>query len=134
MSTIEEIKKDIDLINSFSSDFYSKNNNVILKIGTIVSKLDAIIAEEQQNERYLKNLQSKVSNDELNNTLKSFLKLREDIEKKSNDYNYLIENNKKLISEISTSIKNNDVLVQNINQTVKNIEETTFNIESKLNK
>lgn len=134
MTSMEEIKKDIDLINSFSTDFYTKNNQIIGKINSVMSKLDTIISEEKQNETYLRNLQQKVTDSELNNILKTFLTYKQDIENKNTEYNKLIENNKQFINDISKSLRDNDTIIKTVYDTVKSIEDTTTNIEAKLNK
>ena len=65
MSAIENLKKDIDLINNFSAEFFNKTNIISSKINNTLQKMDSIIHEEKQNEVYLTNLEKKVATEEL---------------------------------------------------------------------
>lgn len=131
-SSVEDIRKDIDLINSFSADFFSKNNAIIDKMNNVMNKLNQIIATEKQNETYLNNLKNKVSDSELNNIMKTLLTYRNNIDSKSVEYTTLIEQNKKVIQEISMSIRNNDTLIKTVSDLVNNLDDTTTKIENKI--
>lgn len=133
-TNLDDIKRDIDLINKFSLEFYNKNNQIIKQVQSIMTKLDTVIAEEKQNEIYLINLQQKVADNELNNVFLSFSALKDTIETKNKEYDSLIQNNKKIIFDISNTIRKNEGLINNVNDIVQKIEQSTSSIDNKLNK
>lgn len=129
---IENIKKDIDDINKFSSEFYNKTNAIIERVNAVNQRIDNIIKEEQQNEIYLSNLKQKVSTTHLNNVMKSLLKFKDDIEKKNEQYVNIIENNKKLIAETSLSIRDNSTIINTIYELVDNLDGKATELEKKI--
>lgn len=129
---IENIKKDIDEINKFSSEFYNKTNAIIERVNAVNQRIDNIIKEEQQNEIYLSNLKQKVSTTHLNNVMKSLLKFQDDIEKKNEQYVNIIENNKKLIAETSLSIRDNSTMINTIYELVDKLDGKTTELEKKM--
>lgn len=129
---IENIKKDIDDINKFSSEFYNKTNAIIERVNAVNQRIDNIIKEEQQNEIYLSNLKQKVSTTHLNNVMKSLLKFKDDIEKKNEQYVNIIESNKKLIAETSLSIRDNSTIINTIYELVDNLDGKATELEKKI--
>lgn len=131
-NSVEEIKKEIDLINNFSMDFYAKNNTIISKMNSVMLRLDQIITDEKKNDTHLQTLKDKVSDSELNRTMVTMFEYKESIDKKSTEYTSLIENNKRLIHEISETIKNNESVIRTISEIVKSLEDSTTSLERKL--
>lgn len=131
-NSVEEIKKEIDLINNFSMDFYAKNNTIISKMNSVMLRLDQIITDEKKNDTHLQTLKDKVSDSEFNRTMVTMFEYKESIDKKSTEYTSLIENNKRLIHEISETIKNNESVIRTISEIVKSLEDSTTSLERKI--
>ena len=134
MSGIENLKKDIDLINSFTSDFFNKTNSISSKISTTLQKMDNIINDEKQNEVYLNNLEKKIATQELSTIQKALQNYKDSLTKKYAEYNSLIENNSQKIANVSNTIRNNKELIDNVYQLVSNLNDTTETIETKIKK
>jgi len=134
MSDIENLKKDIDLINGFTSDFFNKTNSISSKISTTLQKIDNIINDEKQNELYLNNLEKKVATQELTAIQTALQNYKETLTKKYAEYNSLIENNSQKISNVSNTIRNNKELIDNVYQLMSSLNDTTATIESKIKK
>lgn len=132
MSAIENLKKDIDLINNFSSDFFNKTNVISTKINSTLQKMNAIINEEKQNDVYLTNLEKKVATEELNKILDALQNYKATLSTKYDEYNTLIENNGNKIANISAAIRNNKNLIENVYTLVGSLQETTTSIETKI--
>ncbi len=118
-----KLKEDIDLINHFSADFYSKTNTITNKISETIQKTEKVIHDEKQNNVYLSNLENKVSDMELNNVLQTLQTYQDALENKQAECNTLLESNSKKISNISTMIRNNKNTIDNIYALMNNLEE-----------
>jgi len=128
------IKDNIDIINNFSSDFFTKVNFVNEKIKTVSTDLDTILEDERKNAVYLQNLEKKVSEDELTNILKSLVNFRIILNEKYNEYNGLLEENKNRINKISSSIKDNKEIIDNIYNILTFLNDNISVIDNKMKK
>lgn len=131
-SSVDDIKKDIETINNFSIEFYNKQSVVIARINDLVKKLDNIIADEEKNSAYLNSLSSKVQQSELENSMKALLQYKNIIDAKNKEYLNVINNNKKMIYDISSTLKNNDAMLQNIRNVLKELEEKSQDLANKI--
>lgn len=134
MSALENLKKDIDLINNFSSEFFNKTNMISSKITTTLQKMDSIINEEKQNDVYLTNLEKKVATQEIKSILGALQNYKEVLGKKYTEYNSLIESNGQKITAISNTIRNNKELIENVYKLVGSLQDTTADIENRIKK
>ena len=132
MSALENLKKDIDLINNFSADFFNKTNSISTKISTTLQKIDNMIIEEKQNDVYLTNLEKKVATDELQTVLRALQNYKETLTQKYSEYNQLIDNNSQKIANVSNTIRNNKELIDNVYNLVTNLQETASSIDTKI--
>jgi len=127
------IKENIDIINNFSQDFFTKVNFVNEKTKTVSADLDTILEDERKNAVYLQNLEKKVSEDELTNILKSLVNFRIILNEKYDEYSRLLEDNKNRINKISSSIKDNTEIIDNIYNILTFLNDNIANIDSKIN-
>lgn len=126
------IKEDIDLINTFSSDFFTKTSTIGTQIGESMQKLDTVIADEKTNEIYLTNLEKKASDKELTNIHQSLETYKNVLEEKYKAYINVIEGNSKKIRVVSDVINNNKQLINSIYKLMNDIETQINTIDSKL--
>jgi hypothetical protein len=109
-----KLKDDIDLINNFSADFYSKTNTLTHKINETIQKTERVIQDEKQNNIYLVNLEKKVTDIELSNVMETLQNFQKTLEDKQIECNSLLEENSKRISQVSHIIRNNKNLIDDI--------------------
>lgn len=128
----DDLKQDIDLINGFANDYSTRSTLINQKITNTIQNLDKIINEEKQNDLFLSNLQNKVTEAELNNTLKSLLQLRDTLANKFSEYNTIIQSNTKKINQISSVIKENKTLISNVFDVMKKLDENISIVDEKL--
>lgn len=131
---MQNLKQDIDLINNFSTDFYSKVNAIGTKLNTTIQKTDTIIQEEKQNDVYLTNLENKMSEVEFNNILQTLNTYDKVLTEKKSEYNSLLDNNSKKINNISTLIRTNKDIIDNIHALINILEEKVSAIAPRLEK
>lgn len=131
---MQNLKEDIDLINNFSTDFYSKVNAIGTKLNTTIQKTDTIIQEEKQNDVYLTNLENKMSEVEFNNILQTLNTYDKVLTEKKSEYNSLLDNNSKKINNISTLIRTNKDIIDNIHALINILEEKVSAIAPRLEK
>ena len=131
---MQNLKQDIELINNFSSDFYSKVNAIGTKLNTTIQKTDTVIQEEKQNDVYLTNLENKMSEVEFNNILQTLNTYDKVLTEKKSEYNLLLDNNSKKINNISSLIRNNKDIIDNIHALINILEEKVSAIAPRLEK
>lgn len=131
---MQNLKQDIELINNFSSDFYSKVNAIGTKLNTTIQKTDTVIQEEKQNDVYLTNLENKMSEVEFNNILQTLNTYDKVLTEKKSEYNLLLDNNSKKINNISSLIRNNKEIIDNIYSLINILEEKVSSIAPRLEK
>ena len=131
---MQNLKQDIELINNFSSDFYSKVNAIGTKLNTTIQKTDTVIQEEKQNDVYLTNLENKMSEVEFNNILQTLNTYDKVLTEKKSEYNLLLDNNSKKINNISSLIRNNKEIIDNIYALINILEEKVSSIAPRLEK
>ena len=131
---MQNLKQDIELINNFSSDFYSKVNAIGTKLNTTIQKTDTVIQEEKQNDVYLTNLENKMSEVEFKNILQTLNTYDKVLTEKKSEYNSLLDNNGLKINNISTLIRNNKEIIDNIYALINILEEKVSSIAPRLEK
>jgi hypothetical protein len=131
---MQNLKQDIELINNFSSDFYSKVNAIGTKLNTTIQKTDTVIQEEKQNDVYLTNLENKMSEVEFKNILQTLNTYDKVLTEKKSEYNLLLDNNGLKINNISTLIRNNKEIIDNIYSLINILEEKVSSIAPRLEK
>lgn len=131
---MQNLKQDIELINNFSSDFYSKVNAIGTKLNTTIQKTDTVIQEEKQNDVYLTNLENKMSEVEFKNILQTLNTYDKVLTEKKSEYNSLLDNNGLKINNISTLIRNNKEIIDNIYSLINILEEKVSSIAPRLEK
>lgn len=121
-------KDNIELLNTFSKDFFSTHNVINEKISAIAAKIDILIEEEKKNDNILTILQSKITATELGNNLKNLVSQRVILNDKSNELNTLRINNSKKIELITNSIKENKQLIDSVYKIISLLDENINNI------
>jgi chromosome segregation ATPase len=121
-------KDNIQLLNTFSKDFFSTHNVINEKISAISAKIDILIEEEKKNDNILTILQSKITATELGNNLKNLVSQRVILNDKSNELNTLRINNSKKIELITNSIKENKQLIDSVYKIISLLDENINNI------
>src|SRR5210317_122204 len=104
MSSIDQMKNDIESINSFATNFSAKTQNISEKAEEVLNKLDHIIKIEKNNESFLLALNSSLSEVELDNKIQEIKEKQQSITEKQKEYITIIENNGKNIQKIKQSL------------------------------
>ena len=128
----DNLKEHIDLINSFSSNFFSKANKG-QQVSVYMQQLDSLIEAEKSNEAYLNSLEKKISDTELTNIADSLLASQKKLFDKYTTYLNLIESNSKKIKTISSNIQKNKSIIDNTFSLTNNIDLLVRTIDSNLN-
>lgn len=123
-------KDNIDLLNSFSKDFFSTNNVINEKISAISSKIDLLVEEEKKKENILSILESKITAIELGNILKQLVEQRVSLNDKYTELNNVIINNNKKIELISTTIRDNKQIIDSIYKVIGVLDENINSINT----
>lgn len=123
-------KDNIDLLNSFSKDFFSTNNVINEKISAISSKIDLLVEEEKKKENILSILESKITAIELGNILKQLVEQRVSLNDKYTELNNVIINNNKKIELISTTIRDNKQIIDSIYKVIGVLDENINSINN----
>lgn len=131
---IEEIltnnKDNIELLNTFSKDYFSININD--KVISSITKIDEMILEEEKKTEVLNILDSKINPIELESTLNQYTQYKKLLTEKYIEYtNIIIANNKK-IEMISNVIKDNKDIVDNIYSIIGILDINIDNIAKKI--
>lgn len=133
IQVVESNKENIDILNTFSKEFFSTNNVINEKINNILAKIDALTVEEKQKENLLNILESKITPIELGNTLKQLVEQRVMLNDKYNDLNNTIINNNKKIEMISNTIKDNKQIVDSVYKIIGVLDDNINSINNTLN-
>lgn len=131
METMENLKKDIEFINDFTSTFFNKISILTSKANTTLTKIDSIIEVEKTNEVFLKNLESTLTDTELANITQSFDNILKNLDEKQNVYISLIQANSSKIANISQFIKQRQPDIDRVNVLAQNLESSLKIFESK---
>jgi hypothetical protein len=107
-------KDNVELLNSFSKEFFNTNNIINEKITAISAKIDNLVEEEKKKDNVLSILESKITAIELGNTLKHLVEQRVVLDNKYNELNNIIVNNNKKIEMISNTIRENKQIVDSV--------------------
>lgn len=140
MSAEEEVnqviinnKENIELLNTFSKEFFSTNNVINEKITAISSKIDALVEEEKNKDNILSILESKITAIELGNTLKQLVEQRVSLNDKYTELNNIIVNNNKKIEMISNTIKDNKQIIDSVYKIIGVLDDNINNINNTIN-
>lgn len=128
--TILNNRENIDLLNTFSRDFFQTNNTINEKVGSMFANVEKMIEEEKKKENILDILESKINSSELGNTLKQLVEKRVVLNDKYNDLNNLILNNNKKIENISNTIKENKQIIDSVYKIIGVLDENINNINT----
>jgi hypothetical protein len=124
-------KDNIELLNTFSKDYFSININD--KIINSIKKMDEMIVEEDKKTDVLNILESKINAIELEATLNQYTQYKQILTEKYIQYASIIVANNKKIEMISNVIKDNKEIVNNIYSIIgildNNIDSITKKIE-----
>lgn len=129
-NTIVNNQENVELLNTFSKDFFTTNAVINDKISTILSKMDAMIDEEKKKEHVLNILESKITAIELGNTLKQLVEQRVLLNDKYNDFNNTIMNNNKKIEMISNTIRDNKQIIDSVYKVIGILDENINTINN----
>jgi len=105
-------KDNIELLNTFSKDYFSININD--KVINSITKMDEMILEEEKKTEVLNILDSKINPIELESTLNQYTEYKKILTEKYIEYTNIIVANNKKIEMISNVIKDNKEIVDNI--------------------
>jgi hypothetical protein len=137
MSAEEEVnqviinnKENIELLNTFSKEFFSTNNVINEKITAISAKIDALVEEEKKKDNILSILESKITAIELGNTLKQLVEQRVSLNDRYTELNNIIVNNNKKIEMISNTIKDNKQIIDSVYKIIGVLDENINNINN----
>lgn len=128
--TILNNRENIDLLNTFSRDFFQTNNTINEKVVSMFANVEKMIEEEKKKENILDILESKINSSELGNTLKQLVEKRVVLNDKYNDLNNLILNNNKKIENISNTIKENKQIIDSVYKIIGVLDENINNINT----
>jgi len=123
-------KDNIELLNTFSKEFFSMNNIINEKISAISTKIDFLIEDERKKDNILNILESKITAIELGNVLKQLVEQRVILNNKYNDLNSIIINNNKKIELISNTIKDNKQIIDSVYKIVGILDENINTINT----
>jgi|SaaInl85LU_5_DNA_1037374.scaffolds.fasta_scaffold21498_2 methyl-accepting chemotaxis protein len=124
MSSIDQMKNDIESINSFATNFSAKTQNISEKAEEVLNKLDHIIKIEKNNESFLLALNSSLSEVELDNKIQEIKEKQQSITEKQKEYITIIENNGKNIQKIKQSLDKKQDKIKEIFDSVDNLEKS----------
>ena len=124
MSSIDQMKNDIESINSFATNFSAKTQNISEKAEEVLNKLDHIIKIEKNNESFLLALNSSLSEVELDNKIQEIKEKQQSITEEQKEYITIIENNGKNIQKIKQSLDKKQDKIKEIFDSVDNLEKS----------
>lgn len=114
MQSLESLKKDIEFINDFTTNFFNKINALNTKTSEAMQKLNSIIEVEKNNQGFLNNLESSLTDSELttiSQNLESHLKI---MNEKQKEYITLIKTNGDKIAQLSQFIREKQSVIDHI--------------------
>lgn len=114
MQSLETLKKDIEFINNFTTNFFNKISALNTKTSDAMQKIDKIIEVEKNNQDFLSNFESSLTDTELTyitENLESQLKIMND---KQKEYITLIKTNGEKIAQLSQFIRDKQSVIDNI--------------------
>ncbi len=123
-------QENVELLNTFSKDFFSTNHAINDKISALLSKMDVMIDEEKKKENVLNILESKITAIELGNTLKQLVEHRVLLNDKYNEFNNTIINNNKKIEIISNTIRDNKQIIDSVYKVIGVLDENINTINN----
>lgn len=124
MTSVDQMKNDIENINNFATNFSAKTHNISEKVQDVLNKLDQIITIERKNEGFLLALNSSLSEVELDNKIEEIRKNQQLISEKQKEYITIIENNGKNIYKIKQDIDKKEDKIKEIFDGVDNLEKS----------
>jgi hypothetical protein len=123
-------KDNIELLNTFSKEYFSININE--RIIDTINKMDEMIIEEKNKADVLNILESKINSIELDATLNQYKEYKKILTEKYNEYTSIIVANNKKIEMISNVIKDNKNIVDNIYSIIGLLDSNINNITQKI--
>lgn len=129
-SILTNNKDNIELLNSFSKDYFSIDINE--RIINTITKMDEMIKEEGNKTEVLNILDSKINSIELEATLNQYNEYKRILTEKYNEYTNIILANNKKIEMISSVIKDNKDIVTNIYSIIGLLDNNINNITQKI--
>lgn len=123
-------KDNIELLNTFSKEYFSININE--RIIDTINKMDEMIIEEKNKTDVLNILESKINSIELDATLNQYNEYKRILTEKYNEYTAIIVANNKKIEMISNVIKDNKNIVDNIYSIIGLLDSNINNITQKI--
>jgi len=129
-SVLTNNKDNIELLNTFSKDYFSIDINE--RIINTINKMDEMIIEEGKKTEVLNILDSKINSIELETTLGQYNEYKRILTEKYNEYTNIILTNNKKIEMISNVIKDNKEIVDNIYSVIGLLDSNINNITQKI--
>jgi hypothetical protein len=129
-SVLTNNKDNIELLNTFSKDYFSIDINE--RIINTINKMDEMIIEEGKKTEVLNILDSKINSIELETTLDQYNEYKRILTEKYNEYTNIILTNNKKIEMISNVIKDNKEIVDNIYSVIGLLDSNINNITQKI--
>jgi len=131
MSSVEEMKSDIEKINEFSTTFSQKTQNIDENVNEIIEKLDNIIKIEKTNDSFLLALNTALSDVELDKKINDIQQKQQTISEKQKEYLTIIENNARHIHKIKQDIDKKQDKIKQIFDGVDNLEKSMSLLNTK---
>lgn len=129
-SILTNNKDNIELLNTFSKDYFSIDINE--RIIKTISKMDEMIIEEDKKTEVLNILESKINPIELEASLNQYNEYKKVLTEKYNEYTNIILANNKKIEMISNVIKDNKEIVDNIYSIIGLLDNNINSISQKI--
>lgn len=129
-SILTNNKDNIELLNTFSKDYFSIDINE--RIIKTISKMDEMIIEEDKKTEVLNILESKINPIELEASLNQYNEYKKILTEKYNEYTNIILANNKKIEMISNVIKDNKEIVDNIYSIIGLLDNNINSISQKI--
>ena len=124
MSSIDAMKDDIQKINNFATDFFTKTGNIEESVKETLEKLDKISQIEKQNQLFLNDLCSKLEDPDLDNLMENLQLFQEKVTTKQKDYLTTIETNSQSIHKIKGLIETKKDKIAKIFEKIDNLEKS----------
>jgi len=105
-SAIEVLQKDIQIINTFAGDFLKKTKDIEITVKNASEKLDKMIELEKANQKFIADINEKLSEKSLDTLLSVMEEGIKIISAKRSQYLSIVESNHKNIQYIKDVIEN----------------------------